>query len=294
MTGGLLLWTLAACSTSPPGEDLGQSTQALATYPNEQPAFDFFRGKGLTGEQSAGIVGNLDVESGIDPAIVQSGGPGRGIAQWSAGGRWDTTSGDNVKAFAAQQGKSALSLQLQLDFIWFELTTFPAYGLTKLKATTTLSAAITSFATSYEACGACSTSVRVAHGQSVLDRFGGTPVPDGGTTGPAPDACTVQSTGATGVCISTAACTVLGSHVSTPGLCPGTNDVQCCTAVAGPLGSPDGGGTSGTPKNASGSARTDDGSGCSTSRRAPAGAASLTCLLGLALLGAARRRARRG
>ncbi|HSO33774.1 MAG TPA: phage tail tip lysozyme, partial [Labilithrix sp.] len=96
---------LAACGESPSGEPLGESAQALETYPNEQPAFDYFRARGLTGEQSAGIVGNLDVESGLDPTIVQKGGPGRGIAQWSAGARWDTTRGDNVKDYAAGQGK---------------------------------------------------------------------------------------------------------------------------------------------------------------------------------------------
>ena len=55
---------------------------------NNQTAFDFFVGHGLTKEQSAGIVGNLMAESGdpINPRAVQPGGPGRGIAQWSVGG----------------------------------------------------------------------------------------------------------------------------------------------------------------------------------------------------------------
>src|SRR5260221_623330 len=118
LAGWLVALSLGACSAIP-GEEIGQSTQALATYPNEQPAFDFFRAKGLSSEQSAGIIGNLDVESGVDPASVQKGGPGRGIAQWSAGARWDTSKGDNVKDYATQQGKSAVSLELQLDFIWF-------------------------------------------------------------------------------------------------------------------------------------------------------------------------------
>ena len=78
-------------------EGVDETTQALQTFPNEKPAFDYFRLKGLTDIQSAGIVGNLDAESGLDPTIHQiGGGPGRGIAQWSAGARWDTTPGDNV------------------------------------------------------------------------------------------------------------------------------------------------------------------------------------------------------
>ncbi|MDN5727116.1 MAG: phage tail tip lysozyme, partial [Propionibacteriales bacterium] len=63
---------------------------------NEKAAFDYFVAKGLTTVQAAGVIGNLDQESGMDPTISElSGGPGRGIAQWSAGGRWDTYAGDN-------------------------------------------------------------------------------------------------------------------------------------------------------------------------------------------------------
>ncbi len=292
-----LALALAACGVGPAGdEDLGQTAQLLETFPNEQPAFDYFRSKGLTGEQSAGIVGNLDVESGLDPTIAQSGGPGRGIAQWSVGARWDTTPGDNVKSYAAQQGKSAVSLQLQLDFIWFELTMFPGYGLTKLKATTTVSAATSSFATNYEGCGACSTATRIAYAQSALDRFGGKPVADAGSSSGDPvDACTVQTTGATGTCLTTAACAALGSHVSTPGFCPGADDVQCCTANAGGSASRDGGASSGgeTPKGSSGAPTDDGGGGCAASRRAPpSGGGATAVLLGAALLLVTRRRDR--
>ena len=281
---------LAACGVAPSGEEeVGQTAQALETFPNEQPAFDYFRSKGLSGEQSAGIVGNLDVESGLDPTIEQRGGPGRGIAQWSVGARWDTTPGDNVKAYAAQQGKSAVSLQLQLDFIWFELTNFPGYGLTKLKATTTVSAATTAFAKDYEGCGACSTAKRIEHAQSVLDRFGGNPVVDAGSpSGDLADTCKVQTTGDTGTCLTTGECAALGAHVSTPGFCPGAADVQCCTRVAGgPSSGADGGG--GTAKGSSGAAPDDGGGGCAAARGAPSSGGSAV-LLAAALLFVSRRR----
>ena len=63
-------------------------------------------------------------------------GPGRGIAQWSVGGRWDTDSGDNVLAYTSEQGESATSLDLQLAFVWYELETFSSYGLAELRAST--------------------------------------------------------------------------------------------------------------------------------------------------------------
>src|SRR5690242_6526566 len=127
--------SLAGCVAAPEIEE--ETTQAATTaFANDQPAYDFFVAKGLTNFQAAGIVGNLDQESGVNPASVQyGGGPGRGIAQWSVGGRWDTSANDNVLAYASQKGQAALSLNLQLEFIWYELTNI-GYGFSQLKATT--------------------------------------------------------------------------------------------------------------------------------------------------------------
>src|SRR4051794_15363078 len=59
--------------------------EVVSENANDKVAFDFFLGKGLTPIQAAGIIGNLDQESGMSPTISQyGGGPGRGIAQWSA------------------------------------------------------------------------------------------------------------------------------------------------------------------------------------------------------------------
>src|SRR5581483_3032280 len=125
-----LLFVVACSGSGAPGD----APADWALFTNDKAAFDYFVGKGLTNFQAAGIVGNLDQESGVSPTAVQQGGPGRGIAQWSVGGRWDTDSGDNATAYAAKQNQSVWSLGLQLDFIWYELTTFSGYGLSKLKA----------------------------------------------------------------------------------------------------------------------------------------------------------------
>lgn len=45
-----------------------------------------------------------------------------------------------------------------------------------------------------------------------------------------PDAgASCQVSGAPGDCESVGACAALGEHTSTPGLCPGPADIQCCT-----------------------------------------------------------------
>ncbi|HZS42315.1 MAG TPA: phage tail tip lysozyme [Polyangia bacterium] len=166
---------LAGCIGAPP-PPAGELTQASSTaFANDKPAFDFFVGKGFTNFQAAGIVGNLDQESGVDPTIAQfGGGPGRGIAQWSTGGRWDTSANDNVVWYAGTRGESATSLNLQLEFIWYELTTF-GYGFSQLKATTNVTDATVVFMDKYEICGTCAQSQRVSYAQSVLSAYGVTP-----------------------------------------------------------------------------------------------------------------------
>ena len=158
-----------ACSGAG-GENVGETESDLFT--NDQAAYDYFVGKGLTSFQAAGIVGNLDQESGVNPNAIQSGGPGRGIAQWSVGGRWDTDSGDNAVAYAKQKGQSVWSLSLQLDFIWYELTTYSGYGLSKLKATTNVTDATVVFQTDFEGCGTCLQSQRVQYAKNVLAAYG--------------------------------------------------------------------------------------------------------------------------
>jgi hypothetical protein len=168
-----LVVAMAACGDAGPGTTAEPTgTVASDLFANDQTAYDYFLGKGLTNFQAAGIVGNLDQESGVDPNSVQQGGPGRGIAQWSVGGRWDTDANDNVLAYASQQGQSSTSLALQLDFIWYELTTFSGYGLAALKASTNVTDATVAFETDFEGCGTCDQSTRISYAQGVLSAYG--------------------------------------------------------------------------------------------------------------------------
>jgi hypothetical protein len=189
-----IVLALGGCAGAPTAaEAQGHTTlrDTSDTSSNDQVAFDFFLGKGLTAVQAAGIVGNLDQESGMDPGISQlGGGPGRGIAQWSAGGRWDSDP-INCSDYAAQQGEDVDSLQLQLEFIWYELNQEPNLGIADLQAADTLEDAVTTFQNEYEGCGACDQGKRVDFAQTALDAFGAdTPPPDtdgaGSATGDPP------------------------------------------------------------------------------------------------------------
>jgi len=184
--------------TEPTEDDLPPAMSEAALSNNARTAFNFFVSKGLTEIQAAGIVGNLMQESSVRPTAVEySGGPGRGIAQWSVGGRWNTDP-SNVTKFAAARGANRWGLATQLDFIWHELTVVGGFGITELRAASTLSQAVIVFQNRYERCGTCAQGKRMEYAQQALTQFGGgadepTPPDDGtgtgtGTGGGEPDA----------------------------------------------------------------------------------------------------------
>lgn len=270
--------SVAACGSGAGSTDepTGQAGSAITGFPNDQTAFLYFLGKGLTNYQAAGIVGNLDQESGVDPTAVEQGGPGRGIAQWSVGGRWDTDASDNCEWYASQQGESVDSLQLQLEFIWYELTTFSGYGLAALQQSTNVTDATIAFQNDFEGCGTCDQSTRIAYAENVLSEYGSETVDGGGSQVDAGDTpCTVPNVG-TGVCILTSTCASMPGYMSTPDYCPGPADIECCT---GPHGTTDGGaehdaGSSSSGGSSGGASSSGSGSSGSGSSSGGAGGSS--------------------
>jgi hypothetical protein len=121
--GNDILFYDPSCAAAP-----DVATTSLVEGDNIKKAFFYFVTKGLTAAQAAGVVGNLMQESGVNPRSVQAGGPGRGVAQWSAGDRWE-----KLKSWA--KGKDIYSLQTQLDFMWHEMTEVSPWKLS-LKGST--------------------------------------------------------------------------------------------------------------------------------------------------------------
>ncbi len=193
LSSSLSAAALGGCA-SPTGEEDVSSEVSSDLSANDKTAYEFFVAKGLKPIQAAAIVGNLMQESSVLPTSVQSGGPGRGIAQWSIGARWDRTSQDNVKWYASTKGESATSLDLQLAFIWYELQNFPVYGLSRLRAASTLSQATVAFQNDFEVCGACNQSARLHDAQQVLSAYGTGSGGGGGGSG--------GTSGASGGCFS--------------------------------------------------------------------------------------------
>lgn len=130
---------------------------------NAITAYNYFIGKGLSPAASAGIVGNLIAESGVNPESVQPGGAGRGIAQWSVGGRWNP---------GLMTGNPTTDLQNQLDYVWQELNTSYTSVLAGLQAAQNVTVATTIVETQYERPKINNTDTRVSAASDVLASVG--------------------------------------------------------------------------------------------------------------------------
>ncbi len=117
---------------------------------NQTLTWNFLISKGLTREQTAGVMGNLMQEHGFNTS-------GDGLAQW--------TGSRKAKLMAMPD---PYSIQTQLDFLWYELSGPYAKVLTNLQAQTTVEGAVVVFQNQYERCGICVESRRVQFAYNIL------------------------------------------------------------------------------------------------------------------------------
>ena len=127
---------------------------------------------GLSPAQAAGVAGNLEVESGLDPSAYNAGENAHGIAQWE-GGRWTA-----LQQFAAQNGTSATDMDTQLAFLGNELHGSESGALSQLTATNTPADAAAAFDQYYERSSGSSRATRIADANAIA----GGQDPTGGTT----------------------------------------------------------------------------------------------------------------
>lgn len=82
---------------------------------NAKVIWNFLKYKGLSDAAAAGVLGNIQAESGFDPAIVERAtGVGYGLIQWSFGRR------TALEQAASAQGVAPSNLQFQLEYLWDE------------------------------------------------------------------------------------------------------------------------------------------------------------------------------
>jgi len=91
---------------------------------NEEITWNYFISKGFSPEATAGILGNMYVESAgtFDPSIHQiGGGPGRGLCQWEESYSGGSGRYNDLVAYASGLGISWDTMEAQLQFVSYEL-----------------------------------------------------------------------------------------------------------------------------------------------------------------------------
>jgi hypothetical protein len=135
---------------------------------NAERIWNYLRGKGLTVNQTAGILGNISAESDFDPGqqeVTSRASKGYGIVQWTFGRRVE------LENFAKSAGKPVSDLDLQLAFLWTELTgSYRSSVLVPLQSTTTIQDAVIVWLKHYEIPQDISgqTPVRIGRANAVL------------------------------------------------------------------------------------------------------------------------------
>ncbi len=175
------------CSCAP-----GGSASLLPGNDNREKVWNFLVGTmGFTAPQAAGIMGNLQSESGFNPIAAYPGttseyphGRAWGLAQW-LGGRQT-----NLLNFARERRQPVNSLELQLEFLKKELEEDVRPGvLSALRAATTVEEATYIFLARFES--PCSSEsaciphmgIRLPFSTSILAEFGGSAPSNTGTPG---------------------------------------------------------------------------------------------------------------
>lgn len=170
---------------------------------NREKVWNFLIGKGLSPPQAAGVMGNLQLESGYDPFNQENGRPwptaGWGLAQWT-GGRRDTLSEAVIAELGPQfyipteEAGSMIGtpaedqlLKFQLDFLFNEsngrvIEKGPTSGFTQpplgtnewegLKTMNTVEEAVLYWEYNYERAGVPALGTRADYGNTVLTELG--------------------------------------------------------------------------------------------------------------------------
>ncbi|HEY1085876.1 MAG TPA: phage tail tip lysozyme [Candidatus Saccharimonadales bacterium] len=157
---------------------------------NQEKVFNFFIGKGLSDVQTAGIMGNMAVESGFDPENVQNGtsdakqygertkdpGPltaGWGLIQWTPGSKVIKAAKD-----AGVGDQPIHELATQLEIVWGHLQNKPpitkgSFSIPEFKKITDTNEAVRYFEDKIEGAGKPNYTDRYKAAELALKTFGG-------------------------------------------------------------------------------------------------------------------------
>lgn len=174
----IALCFLIICLIASPTSSSNTSAADFSGGDYAEITWNFLRSKGCSKACAAGIMGNLQQESGINPESHQGGGgPGRGICQWEeGGGRFE-----GLKTMADSKGKDWTDIEVQLEWLWYELsgaeTTCAAImnidfgGFDNFMRTNDVRWAVVAFEESFERAGMPMYENRYVYAEEYYERF---------------------------------------------------------------------------------------------------------------------------
>ena len=178
----------SASSTSSPtsssASSVGGSVDISGEPDTKRAVWKYFTSNGYTPQATAGIMGNMQQESGINPKSIQGNGkgPAAGICQWEnynkKSARWK-----NLDTYAKSKGKQWTDLQTQLEFLEKEmngLDSTTAYllkqkvgGLEGFKKLTNINRATEVFENSFERAGIKVMARRQQYANQIYSQYSG-------------------------------------------------------------------------------------------------------------------------
>ena len=194
---------------------MGSSGSASSNATNQNrdkniaQAFAYFVGQGLTPQAAAGILGNFDKESGVDPTSQEDGskdpnpkdGVGFGIAQWTF-----TSRQQPIVDLAKKNNKAPTDFGIQLEYVMQELHGGFKDAFNAIQAAPDASQAAFQFHKIYEVSADPPSKIqgRMDDASAIYQRYKNTSpassVADGGSGAPTPDCSTGSIAGTVGNC----------------------------------------------------------------------------------------------
>lgn len=125
------------------------------------------RAAGLSVAQAAGVAGNLQTESGLNPAAYNPAEGAIGLAQWEGGRR------TALQSFARSRGTAETDLNTQVDFMVSEFHGSESRAYAKLLAANDPGSAAAVFDQYYERSSGAARAQRVANAEAIAAGAGG-------------------------------------------------------------------------------------------------------------------------
>ena len=161
--------------TDDTGTDMSGSVSAanIKASENKTKVWKFLKANGYSDEAAAGIMGNMQSESGFDPGIEERTtrkDKGYGLCQWTFGRR------TRLESFARSKGKPASNIDVQLDYLLKELkTSYKSCYVPKFRESTDIEYTTWTFLSRFEKPAAMSSQypIRLNNAKRILKIYKG-------------------------------------------------------------------------------------------------------------------------